>query len=98
MADARLNAAQFHVDLGLTCAAMGATGAAIEALRKATQLNPSSAHAWRKLGELLRATGDRDGAAAAYAAAGALTETRARPAFPAPSVSTAKIDKAEQKI
>jgi tetratricopeptide (TPR) repeat protein len=89
------DAAQFHRELGLTCAAMGAHEAAVDSLREATRLDPSNEAAWRKLAELLGLAGDRSGAEAALRAA---SEARGRAGPPGQGVSAAKIDKAEQKI
>ena len=55
-------------ELGQTHVAIGNGKAAIEAFRNATKLSPDFAAAWGCLGDLLRITGDREGAAAAYAA------------------------------
>jgi tetratricopeptide (TPR) repeat protein len=53
---------------GLTHASLGHTAPAIEAFRKATQLEPNMAAAWCELVNLLRENGDSNGADAAYEA------------------------------
>jgi tetratricopeptide (TPR) repeat protein len=81
------------LDLGLTCAAMGATPRALAALRAAATLRPDWAPAWRKLAELLAASGDFAGAAAARQAAEAGDEPH-----PQAAVSPGKLAKAEQAL
>jgi tetratricopeptide (TPR) repeat protein len=56
-----------QVELGLAAGRLGRTGAAIEALRRATALAPDHAQAWRALADQLTLKGDVAGADAAYA-------------------------------
>lgn len=62
-------AASAHVELGVTLGALGRGGEAIAALRRAVDLRPDLADAWRALGDELGLAGDSQGADAAYARA-----------------------------
>jgi len=55
-----------HCELGLTYGDLGRGEEAIAALRRAVQLKPDLADAWRALGDHLTAIGDATGADAAY--------------------------------
>ena len=85
--------AAFLLELGLTCAALGETEAAIATLRQAVALKPGLGPAWRKLGALLSLTGDAEGARAALAAAGA-----AAASHPAKAPAATKIDLARRHL
>jgi tetratricopeptide (TPR) repeat protein len=86
------------LDLGLTCAAMGQTEAAIDALRHATKLQPNLAAAWRKLGQLSSLAADKEGARAALAALGD-TQTTTPDRSAAPRAPTpAKLQAAERQL
>jgi tetratricopeptide (TPR) repeat protein len=56
-----------HCELGLTLGALGRGEEAVSALRRAVELTPRLAPAWRALGDHLSAMGDTAGADAAYA-------------------------------
>jgi tetratricopeptide (TPR) repeat protein len=56
-----------HYELALTQGEQGMIGEAISALRRALQLKPEMADAWRALGDHLSISGDAAGADAAYA-------------------------------
>jgi len=55
-----------HCELGLTLGALGKGEQAVSALRRAVELTPRLAAAWRALGDHLSAIGDTHGADAAY--------------------------------
>ncbi len=57
-----------HYELSLALASAGRGEAAVAALRRALQIKPDLADAWRLLGDHLSAMGDTPGAEAAYAA------------------------------
>jgi tetratricopeptide (TPR) repeat protein len=67
LARAYPNAAMTRYELGMTLGDLGDAGAATASLRRAVQLNPELAVAWRALGDRLFADGDIAGAEAAYA-------------------------------
>jgi tetratricopeptide (TPR) repeat protein len=67
LARAYPNAALTAYELGAALAALGETGPAIAALRRAVALKPDLAEAWRALGDQLFLTGDGAGAEAAFA-------------------------------
>ncbi len=60
--------AAFLTELGLTLAALGNAKLAMVALRRATAMEAGLEAAWRKLAELCRLSGDRDGEAECAAA------------------------------
>jgi tetratricopeptide (TPR) repeat protein len=64
---AQPKSASVQYELALTLAALGRGEAAVAALRRALQLKPDLADAWRRLGDHLSAMGDSAGADAAYA-------------------------------
>ena len=66
LARAQPQAAQVHCERGLALAQAGRGEDAVEALRRALALRPAMPEAWRALADHLRATGDSDGADAAY--------------------------------
>lgn len=59
--------ARAYTALGLAHAAMGQHDGAVQALRRATALNPNLSAAWRTLGDQLTILDDQSGADAAYA-------------------------------
>ena len=67
LARAQPNSAQTHVEWGLLLAAEGDGAGAVAALRHAVSLKRDLPDAWRALGDLLTAAGDRTGADGAYA-------------------------------
>ncbi|MBU6472477.1 MAG: sulfotransferase [Alphaproteobacteria bacterium] len=67
LAAAYPKAAAVHYHLGTALAEAGRGDEAIAALRRTVKLNGQHAQAWRLLGDLLTATGDSEGADAAYA-------------------------------
>ena len=67
LAAAQPRAAVAHYETGVTLAALGQGRAAIEALRRAADLDPGAPHAWRALGDQLTQIGDTAGADLAYA-------------------------------
>ncbi|MCW8871151.1 MAG: sulfotransferase [Xanthomonadales bacterium] len=56
----------FHFEYGQTLSALGRGDEAITALRKAVELEPGHAGAWRSLGDQLAVAGDEPGSRAAY--------------------------------
>ena len=66
LARSQPRAALVHYEYGLTLARTGRGDAAVAALRHALALKPDLAQAWLALADHLRATGDGDGADAAY--------------------------------
>jgi predicted Zn-dependent protease len=66
LAAAQPRSAATHYELGLALGAAHRGDAAVAALRRAVELKPALADAWRALADHLRATGDTQGADAAY--------------------------------
>ncbi len=67
LAQSQPRAADVFFELGLARSEMGETKSAIDALLRATTLNPKHAQAWRALGDERTLAGDAPGAEAAYA-------------------------------
>jgi tetratricopeptide (TPR) repeat protein len=67
LAEAQPKAASVHYELGQCLAALGRNETAIDALRRATALQPDAPEAWRALADQLTLTGETRGADAAYA-------------------------------
>jgi tetratricopeptide (TPR) repeat protein len=64
---AQPRSAHTFFELGMALTEVGRDDAALKALRRAVYLDPALPDAWRTIGDLLTARGDRDGADAAYA-------------------------------
>lgn len=67
LAAAQPDSALIQLELGRTLAAQGNAEAALAALRRAVELEPNLAEAWRELAALLAACGDLNGCDVAYA-------------------------------
>jgi tetratricopeptide (TPR) repeat protein len=67
LVDSQPRWAQAHYELGVSSGAAHQGDQAIASLRRAVELKPDHADAWRALGDHLRATGDTAAADAAYA-------------------------------
>jgi tetratricopeptide (TPR) repeat protein len=67
LTQAHPNWAEAHYELGLALGAKRRGEAAVTALRRAVELKPTLAGAWRTLADHLRAVGDLEGADQAYA-------------------------------
>jgi tetratricopeptide (TPR) repeat protein len=84
-----------HYELSLALASAGRGEAAVAALRRALQIKPDLADAWRRLGDHLSAMGDRPGAEAAYAAHVKASIRDPRLLAPAAALSDGRIAVAE---
>ncbi|MBS0410611.1 MAG: tetratricopeptide repeat protein, partial [Proteobacteria bacterium] len=92
------NAARTRFEVGMCLAALGRTPAAVEALRKATALDPQIAEAWRAMGDLLFMQGDIRAAEAAFAQhmRASVRDPRLQPA--AASILSGRINEAESHL
>ncbi len=67
LAAAKPDSALIQLELGRTLAGQGRAGEAMKALKRAVELEPNLAEAWRELATLYGACGDTDACDAAYA-------------------------------
>jgi predicted Zn-dependent protease len=88
-------AAAVQYELALTLGALGRGEAAVSALRRALQLKPDLADAWRRLGDHLSAMGDTAGADAAYASHVRASTRDPRLLAPAAALAEGRIPEAE---